>query len=332
MHKLAILALAATLVAASASTARTFEKSGMPAIVFSRDGDLFAVPLDGSSERQLTDTPVWEETAPAVSADGRRLAYARSLGYGSASIWVRRLDEQGRGHRLTRGPDDDPAWSPDGRHIYFTRYLSQDDEGPDHSFHEACGSLFRVRVDRREPARRLTNDPSHDSFHSHWAPGVSPDGSRIAFTDANQCSGGVTSLTLNVVDASGRETSDLSQLRGNVYDFPPPWGEYGAPTWSPDGQRIAFVSGWGRTSTLATANRDGSELRRVTPRRISGGDAFEGGPAWSPDGHWLAFESDDTRGHADLYLIHPDGTGLRRLTKTKASEGSPAWAARFPAR
>ena len=53
---------------------------------------------------------------------------------------------------------------------------------------------------RREPARRLTNDPSLDSFHSHWGPAVSPDGGQIAFTDANQCSGGTTSVVLRETD------------------------------------------------------------------------------------------------------------------------------------
>lgn len=144
-------------------------------IVFSRDGDLFAIALDGSNERQLTDTPVWQEITPAVSSDGKYIAYIRSLGEGSnSSIWTRRLDGHGRGKRLTRGWDIDPAWSPDGHHLYFARYLSQDDEGPGYSFHEDCGALFRVRVDGREPARRLTNDPALDAFHSHWAPAVSP--------------------------------------------------------------------------------------------------------------------------------------------------------------
>jgi Tol biopolymer transport system component len=306
------------------------DAKAQPAIVFSRNGDLFEITLDGSIERRLTDTPVWNETAPAVAPDGKRIAYVRSLGYGSASsIWIRPARGIATGHRLTRGWDDDPEWSLDGRHIYFARYLSQNDEGPNYSFHEDCGSLFRVRVDRREPARRLTNDPSLDSFHSHWAPSASPDGRRIAFTDANHCSGGVTSVRLKVVDTAGRETDDLAQLRGNVYDSPLPVGEYGGPAWSPDGTRIAFVGGWNESgrnaSVLATARRDGSDLRRVTPKQMNGGDSFKDGPAWSPDGQWLAFESYDKRGRSDLYVIRPDGTGLHRLTTTRGDELSPAW-------
>jgi len=143
-------------------------------IVFEREGDLYAMPLNGGRTIRLTKTPVWDEVSPAVSPDGRWIAYARE-GPNWSSIWIRSLD--GRiSKRITGGWDRDPAWSPDGRNIYFARYLSQDDEGPSYSFHEECGSLFRIRVDGREPARRVTNDPSLDSFHSHWAPAVSPDG------------------------------------------------------------------------------------------------------------------------------------------------------------
>ena len=63
----------------------------------------------------------------------------------------------------------------------------------------------------------MTNAPWKDSFHSHFAPTVSPDGTRIAFTDADQCSGGTTSYALRVIDRSGHTTNDLGLLPGNAY-------------------------------------------------------------------------------------------------------------------
>jgi Tol biopolymer transport system component len=76
-----------------------------------------------------------------------------------------------------------------------------------------------------------------------------------------------------------------------------------------------------RNPGVYVANRDGSAMRRVTPRRMEA--AIE--PAWSPDAAWIAFV-----GRGDLYVIRPDGTGLRRLTRTKADEFSPAWQPRMP--
>jgi len=61
------------------------------------------------------------------------------------------------------------------------------------------------------------------------------------------------------------------------------------------------------------------------------GDAFS--PAWSPDGRLIAFSSSVwTPENPEIYVVRPDGTGRRRLTKTKGSvdvlgdDGWPSWA------
>ena len=64
----------------------------------------------------------------------------------------------------------------------------------------------------------------------------------------------------------------------------------------------------GRTSTSRSS-------RRTEPAgtRITSGAAWDEEPAWSPDGKWIAFAS-DRNGNFDIYVVHPDGTGLRQLT------------------
>lgn len=95
-------------------------------------------------------------------------------------------------------------------------------------------------------------------------------------------------------------------------------------TWSPDGKRIAFISDRESRPDLFVMNADGSALKNLTPDT-----ATEEYPAWSPDGEWIAFCSN--RGNAefddaDLYLIHPDGSGLIALDTTSTTrEEQPAW-------
>jgi dipeptidyl aminopeptidase/acylaminoacyl peptidase len=56
------------------------------------------------------------------------------------------------------------------------------------------------------------------------------------------------------------------------------------------------------------------------------GGAAARAPAWSPDGTWIAYSRDYTGTPVrEIWLVHPDGTGARRLTKLNASANTPAW-------
>ena len=80
------------------------------------------------------------------------------------------------------------------------------------------------------------------------------------------------------------------------------------PALSPDGRRIAYFDGFGDHShSLWVANADGTERRVLLDDQFSGAGHMNA-LTWSPDGGWLAFTTDDS-----LYLVRPDGTGLRRV-------------------
>jgi Tol biopolymer transport system component len=77
---------------------------------------------------------------------------------------------------------------------------------------------------------------------------------------------------------------------------------------------FASTSSGGRGQIL-TANATGGKVRRIALLR------YGGRPAWSPDGRLVAFSRVDPSGESMIYLVRPDGTGIRRL-----SEGDdPAW-------
>ncbi len=94
-----------------------------------------------------------------------------------------------------------------------------------------------------------------------------------------------------------------------------------APTWSPDGTRIAFTSARARSSDVYTMLVDGSERTNLTQTR----GISEASPAWSPDGTRIAFVRRKGR-FSDVYTMKADGSDLTNLTRTRrVSEEAPAW-------
>lgn len=105
-------------------------------------------------------------------------------------------------------------------------------------------------------------------------PQVSPDGRHVAFVigEVNFEANRVINQ-IYVVPIGGGEPKQLT--RGN--------NSATSPRWSPNGKKIAFVTG----DQIWVMDADGGDKEEVT--KISTG---AGGPVWSPDGNWIAFTSD----------------------------------------
>ena len=112
-----------------------------------------------------------------------------------------------------------------------------------------------------------------------------------------------------VMNADGSQLRQLTPTSGAHGDY--------FPSWSPDGQRIAFQ----RINTAAS---------RIGIVAASGGQIgfyeFDGraySPAWSPDGRWIAF-SGLTGSELDIHVREADGTQVRRIARP-GDDFSPAW-------
>jgi Tol biopolymer transport system component len=160
--------------------------------------------------------------------------------------------------------------------------------------------------------------PLLSSADTDYDPVWAPDGSSIVFTSERD---GSAELYRVKPDGSG-----LERLTND-----PAYDDQAA--FSPDGKQLVFVTTrGGGHSVLWTMDLDTRRARALTSG--TGGD-FR--PSWSPDGKWIAFSSG--RGNAfpfshgrwerlqlaDIYVLHPDRSGLRKITESGDFCGSPKW-------
>ena len=108
---------------------------------------------------------------------------------------------------------------------------------------------------------------------------------------------------------------DGSEVRRLTGDLPPT----SHPSWSPDGQRIAFNAGTPSVSDIYVINSDGSGLTKLTNQ--SAGNFY---PSWSPDGSRLAFSS-NRDGDWDIYVMQDDGSQVRQLVDAPGLDDKPRW-------
>ncbi len=242
----------------------------------SRNGEIYSLDLASGRRRDLSRNLDYERS-PALSPDGRWIAFARASSSGDGALWLMRRD--GRAQRRLANlqvlfGDNPIAWSPDGSKLVFSA------GGP------SIG-LWVVSVDGRG-LNRLTD---FDADTPVW----SPDGTRIAFAG----SADAPSTHVGVVAADGTGLRWLTRTRN--FDR--------QPAWSPDGRRIVFVGKDSYAENLFVIGADGAGERRLTrydPTNSTGLDS----PSWSPNGRQIVFLRAD-----DVDLVRPDGGGLRRIAR-----------------
>jgi dipeptidyl aminopeptidase/acylaminoacyl peptidase len=234
---------------------------------------------------------------PRLSPDGRTAAFVvwstdRETNDYTASIWLVAVDGAAEPRRLTRGKKQDvaPRWSPDASRLAFAS--NRDSKAK---------QLYVLPIEGGEPLQLTELD--EDVTEVVW----SPDGTRIAF------SARVRDPAYEEEDERKRRPRRFERLqyklddegwigdrRRHLFVVPadgsaPPVqltdGDFedAAPSWSPDGRRIAFASArqdhWDTEveRDIFVLDAEGGELERLT-----GGDSRYEAPAWSPDGSAIA--------------------------------------------
>ncbi|MFL6209941.1 MAG: prolyl oligopeptidase family serine peptidase [Pyrinomonadaceae bacterium] len=157
-------------------------------------------------------------------------------------------------------------------------------------------ALALVSVVTAQPARRPMTVDDLLQVRRVGDPQLSPDGKWIAYSIAAPDRAANRSRTqIYLVSVAGGEPKQLTTGESST----------STPRWSPDGRRLAFVTG----GQLWTMDATGGDHKQVTSISTSAGD-----PVWSPDGKMLAFVSDIYPGCAD------DACNKQRDSEAEASK------------
>lgn len=253
---------------------------------------------------------------------------------------------------LTNGEDavnSSPAWSPDGENLVFTKndllytmgthgQAEAKVESPFGSsvYHPSWSQEDDYLVSYSAPGKypQLWQAQAQDlewevstpeisfQFNSVW----SPDGSTYAFSGSPGVIysqwfefffGGfrltaydIPPRDIYLVDAGTGEMTQLTTDSEDDYD----------PAWSPDGQKLAYVSVVGGSNPeIFVIDRDGSNKTRLT---TSSSDDIH--PTWSPDGSKIVFAS-NMPGNFEIYIIDASGGDPIRMTNSLMDDFEPVW-------
>lgn len=314
-----------------------WSRDGHLAFLSDRGGttQLWLLRAEGGEAVRLTDSPY--APSPAIfSPDGQYLLYTAAVrdeerelepGYADDVRVIRRLhhktngagfhedrhqhifvaDLAGEVRRLTDGPYDhqQPAWSPDGRHIAFTARRSDDaDLIPMRDIHW-------LPIEGGDPAPLTSGNLVCQS------PVFSPDGDLIVFAAhdlshfraTNSSLYAITSPTApsraparDLLAGFDRELGShiLNDMRG---------ANLPAAIFSPDGQKIHFFADEGGTTRLLRVPRDGGTSEEL----LSGDRAFFGFSLHRPTGRYVVGATDSTA-PGDLFSGRIGEPGEERIT------------------
>lgn len=225
--------------------------------------------------------------APTTSPDGRYVAFISERDIFSINLFIADAETGEVIQRLKNGPFDSHfdnirfissagSWSPDGKKFAFVVFSEGDNE------------IQILDIDSGKVERRVTVADVGAIHHVAW----SPDNQFLAFSGIQ---GGISDLfMLNL------ETNSVRQLTDDRYaDL--------QPTWSPDGEQLAFVTDRGPDGTdfntlsygkmrLGLIDLETEDIQVVRPFE----NAVHHNPQFSPDGRDIFFISDQD-GFKDIY-------------------------------
>jgi TolB protein len=229
----------------------------------------------------------------ALGAPG--IAATRVLFVKDKHVWS--VDQDGANLKLVSSATKEalsPAWSADGRKVAYME------------FNEGHGqiNLLDLGTGKRSVVYGSTGKASD------FTPAFSPDGKTLAFSRATE--EGTDLWTVNYRDACCLQRLTVGKFSDNL-----------SPTFSPEGQRIAFVSTRPGLPQIYVMGADGTDQRLFAPFDY-GVSGSSNAPDWSPDGQSVAFHR-DVAGTLQVFVLDARKGVVKQLTSVGRNE-DPTWA------
>lgn len=250
--------------------------------------EVVSLNLENWTDTQLT-SDLSDNTYPLASPDGRWITF-QSDRDGNFDIFVVNI-VGGQLRQLTRNSvwDRLPAWSPDSDWIIYSSDVRDD----------GTFDLYRIRPDGSQ--NEVVYSDGRRNSHARY----SPDGRYIVFTSGEKLRDANT-WEIALLDT---QTQSVTFLTQNEY-------RDSSPSFSPDGERILFITTIGDDTAIATMNLEGED-RKI----IHDGTGNEWASSYSPDGNFIVVTT-TIEGDDQLLLMEADGSNVQQITSSGGAYAS----------